>query len=135
MFTRRSASTSRAKGKQSSWHTESTTTGRNLGPCGLGREQNRLILCFLPSLHVFSPNLSNSLGFQPNPYPTSSNINQAVSYFSPAPTSTSPVGFDFESPVSNADSRLTQVMQEAGRKQVLQGYHEDTSMLGQMAQA
>lgn len=33
------------------------------------------------------------------------------------------------------NSRLTQVMQEAGRKQMLQGGHEDTSTLRQVTQA
>lgn len=90
----------------------------------------------LPSLtSCFLSQSQQLLRCPANPYPTSSSINQAVRYFSPAPTSTSPVGSDFESPVSNPDSRLTQVMQEAGRKQVLQGQHEDTSILGQMAQA
>ena len=78
-------------------------------------------LPFLP-LPSF-PNLSNH---------TSCLTAQAVSSLSLLPP---PVHPTHNSRIEIFNSRLTQVMQEAGRKQMLQGGHEDTSTLRQVTQA
>lgn len=46
-----------------------------------------------------------------------------------------PIHTTHNSRIEIFNSRLTQVMQEAGRKQMLQGGHEDTSTLRQVTQA
>lgn len=95
-------------------------------------QSNFPTFCHSPSpfsnslVHLSLPNLSISCL-----------IAQAISYFSPAFFSLPPSQtlWTFWSPSSSSNSRLAQLMQEAGGKQMLQGGHEDTSTLRQVAQA